>query len=51
MASILMASRFMEKTPFTFIVEYEAAGVNIAKQKKICAALSFPLALRYNKIR
>ena len=35
MASILMASRFMEKTPFTLIVEYEAAGVNIAKQKNL----------------
>lgn len=41
MASILMVSRFMEKTPFTFIVEYEAAGVNIAKQKKIARLFLF----------
>ena len=42
MASILIASRFMEKTPFTFIVEYEAAGVNIAKQKKFAQPFLFP---------
>jgi len=41
MATILMESRDMVKTPFVFIVKYEGAGVKIAEARNIFAARSF----------
>ena len=50
MATILMESRDMVKTPFVFIVKYEGAGVKIAAARNIFAARSFfCLCLRYNE--